>query len=142
MSRYSVNVPLRVLAGLRRHAAETAPAECCGALFGALAAGGCHVRGRVGLPNEAADTASYRIDARDVQRLEDRAAATGMSVLGFYHSHPVGPAVPSATDLDLACPGYLYVIVDAATGTVRAWRLEADRSRFAEVVVSARAGAA
>jgi proteasome lid subunit RPN8/RPN11 len=142
MPRYSVNVPPRVLAGLRRHAAEAAPAECCGALVGAAAAGGCDVRARVGLPNEAADPASYRIDARDVQRIEGRAAGAGMSVLGFYHSHPVSPAVPSAADLELACPGYLYVIVDVATGTVRAWRLQADRSGFAEVVVTSRAGAA
>lgn len=142
MPRYSVNVPLRVLAGLRRHAAEAAPAECCGALVGAMGAGGCDVRTRVGLPNEAAEPARYSIDARTVQRVEGRAAGAGLAVLGFYHSHPVGPAVPSATDLDLACPGYLYVIIDAATGTIRAWRLEADRSGFAEVAVNPRAGAA
>ncbi|HSJ05872.1 MAG TPA: M67 family metallopeptidase [Longimicrobiales bacterium] len=142
MARYSVNVPPRVLAGLRRHAAQAATPECCGALFGTTDGDDFDVRALVGLPNEAADPARYRIDARTVQRVEGRAAGAGVSVVGFYHSHPVGPAVPSTTDLELACPGYLYLIVEAATGAVRAWRLAADRSGFAELVVTSRADAA
>jgi desampylase len=134
MVRYSVTVPPRIIAGLRRQAAAELPAECCGALVGELHRDRIEVRAQIPLVNAASDPASYRIDASVVRRLERRAECAGLSVVGFYHSHPAGLATPSATDLEHACPGYLYVIVDRQ-GAVRAWRLRDERNGFAELTL-------
>lgn len=91
------------------------------------------VRTMIPLPNETPDPARYSIGATTVLRLERRTSGAGVEVLGFYHSHPTGAARPSRVDLELACPGYLYVIIEPDAGTVRAWRLAADARAFAEL---------
>jgi proteasome lid subunit RPN8/RPN11 len=122
-----------VIAGLRRHASATLPAECCGALIGRVEDGRIEVRAMIPLPNEDPRPGRYRIEAPVVQRLERQAAEAGVDLVGFYHSHPDGSAIPSAIDLELACPGYACVIVEPAHGEVRAWRLADDRTRFTEL---------
>ena len=51
------------------------------------------------------------IGREDYQQAEARADALGVELLGFYHSHPDHPAVPSQFDLDHAWPNLSYVIV-------------------------------
>lgn len=132
MELNTVTVPPRIVAGVRRHAAAALPLECCGALIG-VAAGRClEVRSLIPLTNLAASPELYRIDADAVRRVELQASRTGQQVMGFYHSHPAGGALPSATDLELAFPGYLYLIVTPG-GELRAWRLRDDRSGFREL---------
>jgi proteasome lid subunit RPN8/RPN11 len=56
-------------------------------------------------------------------------------LLGFYHSHPDHPAMPSQYDLDHAWPFFSYVIVSVQGGEpaeLRSWRLRDDRSQFDE----------
>lgn len=74
----------------------------------------------------------FFIPARKVLDLERMAEAEGQMLLGFYHSHPNGDAVPSSSDLSEAVPGYIHVIA-SRTGEVRAWRLRDDRSGFDEI---------
>jgi proteasome lid subunit RPN8/RPN11 len=133
MARYSVTVPPRIVAGLRRHAAAVLPAECCGALIGVTGRGRADVRTMIPLDNAAAASDRYHIDAAAVLRLERQAERAGLQVLGFYHSHPAAPATPSTTDLELAVPGYCYVIISAVDGCVRGWRLRSDRDGFMEL---------
>jgi proteasome lid subunit RPN8/RPN11 len=143
MDRYSVIIPPRILAGLRREAGATAPAECCGALVGVRHNAELEIRTLIPVANEAHDAHEhYLIDAHTVLRLERQAACAGLQVLGFYHSHPTTTAEPSARDLELASPGYVYLIVDAQAGAVRAWRLMDDRSAFRELTLTPLAGAA
>jgi proteasome lid subunit RPN8/RPN11 len=143
MDRYSVNVPPRILAGLRREAGATAPAECCGALVGLRHSAEIEIRTLIPVMNEAHEPhRHYFIDAHTVLRLERQAACAGLQVVGFYHSHPAAAAAPSQRDLELASPGYIYMIVDARDGAVRAWRLADDRSEFRELPVALLAGAA
>ena len=69
------------------------------------------------------------------RQAEARAAETGAELLGFYHSHPDHPAVPSAFDLEHAWPNLIYAIVSVRAGQpeeLRAWRLRPDRSGFIE----------
>lgn len=96
----------------------------------------------VPVENEAAGLSRYAIGAATVRDLERQASCAGVHLIGFYHSHPESPAAPSSADLDLAWPGYVYVIVDAAAGSVRAWRLHDDRSGFDELAQTPMAGAA
>jgi desampylase len=124
-------MPRRIAAALRRQAAAAQPAECCGALIGVLRRDGAELKALIPLPNDSPDR--YEIDAAAVLRLERQAESAGLAVVGFYHSHPAAPATPSATDLELAFPGYIYVIVGGASGCVRGWRLRDDRAAFTEL---------
>lgn len=137
-----VNIPPRVVAGIRRHAVSLAPSECCGGLIGRMAGNRIEVRAVIPLENAAPEPGQYLIEASTVLRLERHAVCAGMHVVGFYHSHPSGCAEPSATDLALASPGYLYVIVQPGEGAVRAWRLRDDRAGFDELPLTLFAGAA
>lgn len=142
MSGYSVTIAPRILAGLRREAGLTGPAECCGALIGLRRNDEIEIRTLIPVVNAAPDHSSFLIDAPTVLRLERQAACAGVHVVGFYHSHPTTTAEPSQMDLDLAVPGYVYLIIDVPRGSIRCWRLSDDRSGFRELRVSMLAGAA
>lgn len=142
MKMNSVSIPARVLAGLRRQAVAAAPAECCGALIGAAHGRTLEVRSLIPVDNEAPSDTHYHIDADTVLRLERQAVCSAQQVVGFYHSHPNSTAEPSVTDIELACPGYLYLIVQTDTGAVRGWRLRDDRTGFSELDITALEGAA
>jgi proteasome lid subunit RPN8/RPN11 len=142
MEGYSFTLPARVAAGLRRHAAAAAPDECCGALIGRRAGTRMDVQAMIPLENEAEETtAEYCIGAPTLLRLERQAELAGVDLVGFYHSHPVGDALPSSSDLEHAVPGYLYLVV-GAVGEIRAWRLRDDRSGFDELSPPQPAGTA
>ena len=75
----------------------------------------------------------YAMTPQDWMRLEDQADERGLSLVGYYHSHPDSPAVPSAYDREHALPNFVYIITAvmmARAVDMRAWRLQADRSRF------------
>ena len=55
---------------------------------------------------------------------------------GIVHSHPDGPATPSATDLrEFRYPGAMMVIADLSSGNpdLRAWNVDPFRVRPVEV---------
>lgn len=105
--------------------------EICGALF-ADDDGICDA---VPLTNHSPRPATaFLIPAAVIVRVEREAELQGKRLAGFFHSHPRGAAIPSASDLDLAVPGYIYWI--AAHKQIRAWRLREDRSGFDEVMIS------
>jgi proteasome lid subunit RPN8/RPN11 len=131
-----------VLAGLRRHAAAAAPEECCGALIGSFGRLRVDIRAMVPVATPAISPTGYLIDADAVRRLERQAACAGVNVVGFYHSHPQSSALPSPLDLELAVPGYIYLIVEGPSGAVRAWQLRDDRTCFDELALPLTAGVA
>ena len=123
-------------AGIRRHGRDAYPHECCGALIGRDGS----VTVALALPNATAEGPRRRFLVRpvDYRAAERRAAARGEELLGFYHSHPDGPARPSQYDLDHAWPAFAYVIVAVANrepGLLTSWRLRGDRSQFDEEAV-------
>ncbi|MGH9329315.1 MAG: Mov34/MPN/PAD-1 family protein [Vicinamibacterales bacterium] len=143
------------LEAIRRHAAETYPDECCGALIGhadsgspraaesasSSAAGSAQplqsVISVVPLANTTDEGARTRFLVRpaDYRHAEARARADGAELVGFYHSHPDHPARPSEHDLDHAWPNLSYVIVAVERGrpgAIASWRLRADRTTFDE----------
>jgi len=97
------------LASLIAHAREESPRECCGLLLGRgdEVAEVCRARNVASSPatrfvNDPKDHIDARRDGR----------ARGLEILGFYHSHPHGAAVPSATDVaEAAYPGSVYAII-------------------------------
>jgi proteasome lid subunit RPN8/RPN11 len=98
------------LRAMADHAARAAPQECCGLLLGT---GRVIVEARAAR-NELQSGTRYRIDPRDHFAAIRAGRATGRAIIGAYHSHPSGAAVPSATDLAEAWPEFLYVIVALA----------------------------
>ena len=58
----------------------------------------------------------FRVDDKDYLAAERKASAAGLSLLGFYHSHPDHPAEPSQYDLDHAFPTFVYPILSVQQG--------------------------
>ena len=119
--------------GIRAHAREAYPYECCGALIGRDGA----VQRTFALPNATDEGPRRRFLVRpdDYREAERDSQALGLELLGFYHSHPDHPARPSQYDLDHAWPFFSYIIVSATaegTGALTSWRLREDRSAFDE----------
>lgn len=99
-------------------AAASPDAEICGLLFGATDA-----IDRVDpCANVAADPArAFEIDPRRLIAAHKAMRGGGPGLVGCYHSHPHGAAIPSPRDARAAAPdGWLWLI--AARGEVTAWR--------------------
>ena len=98
---------------MRAHAERAFPEECVGAL---LSDGEALVRA-LPLGNAARErTSHFALSARDYLAAERTAAAQGLTLSGFYHSHPDGPAVPSSEDAASAQPGWWTVILCVTAG--------------------------
>ncbi|PJF40325.1 MAG: hypothetical protein CUN54_05720 [Phototrophicales bacterium] len=75
----------------------------------------------------------YAMTPQDWMRLEDEADSRGLTLLGYYHSHPNSPAIPSEYDREHALPNFVYIITSVQNGKavdMRVWRLRKDRSQF------------
>jgi proteasome lid subunit RPN8/RPN11 len=120
-----------------RHAVRTYPEECCGFLLGETSDGPTRVERVVPAANERQESRHNRfvISPETVLAAHKEARAAGLSVVGYYHSHPDHPAEPSEFDREHAWPGLSYLIVSVRGGQVdsaRSWRLRDDRERFEE----------
>jgi proteasome lid subunit RPN8/RPN11 len=139
------------LDAIERHASRDYPSECCGMLLGSDEGDSKRVSEVAPLPNLRHDPARaqefvplenpgreternrYLIDPGDQLRAEKDARARGLTVLGYYHSHPDHPSRPSEYDREHAWPWYSYVIVAVEQGNprdTRSWVLSEDRSTF------------
>jgi len=110
---------------IEHHARDSYPHECCGVLVG-YTAGERLVTAVHHTANRATNGTrdSYRIGPREILRIM-RGLGDGLQIVGFYHSHPDFPPVPSAQDAEKAWPSYSYLIVSVRNGdplAVRAWR--------------------
>src|ERR1700674_26103 len=85
---------------IRGHGAETYPHECCGALLGSDSEANREVRGLYKLVNRRTDSPTNRfsVTSEDVRDAERAAQQMGLEVVGWYHSHPDHPAIPSEYD--------------------------------------------
>ena len=131
---------------IRRHGVQTYPHECCGALLGTDGDAGRQVRDLLPLVNRQADSSRNRfsISPGDFRTAEAAARERNLELIGWYHSHPDHPPLPSEYDRAHAWPWYSYVIVSVAGGEAKqmlSWRLTDDRLRFTpeEIAVKARA---
>jgi len=125
-----VRISSEVLDALRSQAAADPAREICGLLFGS----GSHVTAVQQARNVADEPARrFEIDPAALFAAIRAKRAGGPTLIGYYHSHPTGPAEPSATDrASSAGDGKLWVIVtpDAVTG----WRAGADGFEPVEIV--------
>ena len=123
------------LAAIREHGREAYPDECCGALLGVETDGIARVARVERIENARREERRrrYRIEPLDYARVERLADAGGLSVLGFYHSHPDHPAVPSEYDREHALPFFHYVVMAVgaeSSGEAASYVLSEDRGVF------------
>jgi len=125
------------LGEIRVHGERDYPFECCGLLLGSFAQNGRKVVQETypisNAREEEAKRNRFLIQPEELLQGERYAREKGIDIIGFYHSHPDSPAVPSQYDLDHAWPTYSYIIVSVSSvraDDLRSWEMEVDRSRF------------
>jgi len=140
----SVNLNHSLQQQIFQHLEAAYPNEGGGFLLGASNNGGVQITETIEITNVFAAEEQYHryaMTPQDWARLEDEADTRGLSLVGYYHSHPDSPAVPSVYDRDHALPNFVYLITqvqEAKAVEMRAWRLRPDRTQFdaEEVAVS------
>lgn len=81
------------------HARDEAPRECCGIISGKDGHPVQIYRAR----NVAEGNSFYELDPAQLIEFEfEIMPANGTEIIAIYHSHPVSPAYPSSTDVQLA----------------------------------------
>lgn len=131
----TLEVRRSVLDELLAHARREAPNECCGILIGTAG----RIERAMPARNTLGSPTRYQIHPEDQFAAIRSARERGESVVGFYHSHPSSPPLPSAVDrVEAAYPGHCYLIVSpgngSAAGEVRAFRLH-DSGNFVPVTL-------
>ncbi len=115
------------------HALKELPNECCGILPGR----NNKVSRVIALKSLNPSPDSYFMDPEQQIEVFSEMEKQGESLIGIYHSHPIGPSHPSDTDLQLAFHhGVIYFIVsleDRGNPEVNAFKLE--KGKFKEVIV-------
>lgn len=106
-----------VIDAIHAAAAEAAPREACGLLFGESD----DIRDAEVTENVAENPERhFEVDPKALFAALRAERAGGAKLVGYWHSHPSGDAAPSATDTAMAAPdGKLWLIV--AGGEVTAW---------------------
>ncbi|MEM3852613.1 MAG: M67 family metallopeptidase [Methanomassiliicoccales archaeon] len=127
-----LHIPRGVIDEIYSHAKRTYPEECCGFLLG-FADTTTVIRSRDAINSAPSRLNRYSIDPRTIMLVENMAREEGITIIGYYHSHPDHPAVPSEFDRAHAWPDISYLIVKVVQGEpdgFASWMLQLDGSRF------------
>jgi proteasome lid subunit RPN8/RPN11 len=152
-------LPTKHKSGIEAHGESGYPEEVCGFLIGTVDGDDRTVTMLREIENTWEDGGSaefaaageafagasrhrrFKIPADEYMRADKEAREAGLTILGFYHSHPDHPARPSEYDLALAqeiFPGYSYIIVAihrAKAVDMTSWVLRDDYSQFDAVEI-------
>jgi proteasome lid subunit RPN8/RPN11 len=118
------------------------PNEGGGFLLGTINADSITVSDTIKIDNVFAEEEQYHryaMTPQDWARLEDEADNRNLTLVGYYHSHPDSPAIPSIYDRDHALPNFVYIItsvIERKAVDMRVWELRTDRSQFDERTLS------
>ena len=135
-----IRLPETTVEAIRRHGRESYRDEACGAMYGRIEPDARSVVRVAPLVNARDSDRHHRfvVTPAAYRRAEAEATRTGLTLLGFYHSHPDHPAYPSAYDLEHAFPFFSYVIVsveNAQPKNIRSFVLADDRKEFLEEIL-------
>ncbi len=117
------------------------PNEGGGFLLGVVQGESKQIRDVIHVPNTFESEEQYHRYAMTPQNwahMEDEADARGLTLLGYYHSHPNSPAIPSEYDRVHALPNFVYIITAVYNGKadhMRVWLLRDSRDMFDEAVL-------
>jgi proteasome lid subunit RPN8/RPN11 len=127
---------------IRRHGEATYPEECCGFLVASQRPDDPLASRRIvrvtPVENRMKGARGRRfvIPPDELRRFENSLEGTQDTLVGFYHSHPDHPAVPSLFDQEHAWPWYTYLVLSVEHGRsaeLGAFELDAEARRFAPV---------
>jgi proteasome lid subunit RPN8/RPN11 len=121
------------------------PEECCGILLGKIVGDNKIVVAAIATENAWKEPASedfkqpedldltnhsrYLIPPHAIFQAQKDARAQQLEIVGFFHSHPDAPAIPSECDRSLAWEIYSYPIVSLIQGkveTIASWVLDSN----------------
>jgi len=127
------------LKAIYAHARQSYPAECAGFLLGTFAGKERVFQVVRGKNLITARNDRYELDPPQFVDVAQQAEDAGREIIGFYHSHPDFPPIPSQTDVDIAWEEMLYLIVSVYNGhplNTRIWRLTEEKpERFQEITL-------
>ena len=129
------------------HATAVYPEECCGILLGKQIGDRKIVTEAIATINawderifsgdfqtnddlDRTKSSRYIILPQAIFQAQKRSLELQLEIVGFFHSHPDAPAIPSNCDRELAWEIYSYPIVSVIQGKVEAiasWVLDCDR---------------
>ena len=114
---------------VREHLEAGYPNEACGALIGQADGADHTVEEFRGMRNTITDRPwdRYALDPLEQLRVQKDAESRGLEIVGFAHSHPDHPAIPSRFDAEHGWSFYSYVVASVQQGTLlqaRSWRLD------------------
>jgi proteasome lid subunit RPN8/RPN11 len=124
---------------LRRHLEGTFPNEGGGFLIGQQSGDGYTVVETRFVENTFESEEQYHrylMEEGAYQQAEDYADEHGLLLMGYFHSHPNHPAIPSEFDRVNALPKFLYLIVSVQDGQAaesNVWELTDSRDQFQPV---------
>lgn len=108
---------------MKAHIEACLPEEGCGLLAGR----GSTVELTILITNQFHSKVRYNMEPRELINAFYQIEEKGFEMLASFHSHPMGPAVPSKTDLDeFAYPGTSMLIFSKETGfwEVKGFKIE------------------
>ena len=122
-----------VWAEMAGHAEAAYPEECCGILLGA-GGGGRRVTSTVRCANQAGPSSGTRflIDPGQLLEVRQEGRASGLEIVGFYHSHPDKGTYFSDTDIQNCWPRFANIVLSVEKGRFReakAFRVDLEQSR-------------
>jgi proteasome lid subunit RPN8/RPN11 len=140
VSDSAIVIPGNIYVQIEREGIAAYPNECCGLLIGRDVDGSRRVEKLVPMDNVFdADEQYHRftIDPLALAKADEDASKEGRSVIGFYHSHPDHPAIPSEYDRTHVPPWsfYSHVIVAIEKGSACAmtcWVMNEETEQFEE----------
>lgn len=111
-----LKIPAAILDRVRSYAAAAFPEECCGILLGETGGESREVISAIPCDNaHPAPRTHYGIAPADLVSAQRHARASGQQIVGFYHSHPRHPALPSPADqADAFWQGCSYLIISVS----------------------------
>jgi proteasome lid subunit RPN8/RPN11 len=121
-----------ILEEIVEHAKTALPLECCGLIVGGNGVGVRSIR----VVNTLASRVAFEMDPAELIAALRSLRETGEELVAIYHSHPQGPAEPSARDIERAYyPEAAHVIISFAEGKpeTRAFRIVDGRAIEIEV---------
>lgn len=131
----TLRLPSALVGPIQQYGEQAYPAECCGVLAGRVSEDGSKevVRLVPAVNRRTDDPHRYLIAPDDLRRLEPELKREGLVIVGYYHSHPDHPPVPSAFDTEHAWPWYSYLIVRVQGGSAAeaaSWTLDDERPQM------------
>lgn len=101
------------------HAQGEFPKEACGILAGSQIREKAVKKVYRCRNVDPAPSTAYTIDPKEQLEIMEEIDNSEMELIGFYHSHPSGPELPSDIDTARAMwPGYSYVILSLSPRTL------------------------